>query len=217
MAARIKKHEKLTESNIQHVIDLLESEKPITKKEACSILNITYNTTRLNNIIAEHNETIRYRELRKAQNKGKGVTEAEKKSIVTYYLEGANISDIAKALYRSPAFIKAVIERLGIPQKLANTDYEGIRNAMLPEQCVSETFQEGERVWAVRKNCIATILREDTRMNYEEKYGSKYYTLWVTEMAECESPYFGTINNAGHYSGSLAYDLGSLRHLEEYL
>ena len=130
MAARIKKHEKLTESNIQHVIDLLESEKPITKKEACSILNITYNTTRLNNIIAEHNETIRYRELRKAQNKGKGVTEAEKKSIVTYYLEGANISDIAKALYRSPAFIKAVIERLGIPQKLANTDYEGIRNAM---------------------------------------------------------------------------------------
>lgn len=217
MAARIKKHEKLTESNIQHVIDLLESEKPITKKEACSILNITYNTTRLNNIIAEHNETIRYRELRKAQNKGKGVTEAEKKSIVTYYLEGANISDIAKALYRSPAFIKAVIERLGIPQKLANTDYEGIRNAMLPEQCVSENFQEGERVWAVRKNCIATILREDTRMNYEEKYGSKYYTLWVTEMAECESPYFGTINNAGHYSGSLAYDLGSLRHLEEYL
>jgi len=134
LAARIKKHEKLTESNIQHVIDLLESEKPITKKEACSILNITYNTTRLNNIIAEHNETIRYRELRKAQNKGKGVTEAEKKSIVTYYLEGANISDIAKALYRSPAFIKAVIERLGIPQKLANTDYEGIRNAMLPEQ-----------------------------------------------------------------------------------
>jgi transposase len=217
LAARIKKHEKLTESNIQHVIDLLESEKPITKKEACSILNITYNTTRLNNIIEEHKETIKYRELRKAQNKGRGVTEAEKKSIVTYYLEGANISDIAKALYRSPAFIKAVIERLGIPQKLANTDYEGIRNAMLPEQCVSENFQEGERVWAVRKNCIATILREDTRMNYEEKYGSKYYTLWVTEMAECESPYFGTINNAGHYSGSLAYDLGSLRHLEEYL
>ena len=217
MAARIKKHEKLTETNIQHVINLLTDEKPITKKEACSILNITYNTTRLNNIIAEHNETIRYRELRKAQNKGKGVTEAEKKSIVTYYLEGANISDIAKALYRSPAFIKAVIERLGIPQKLANTDYEGIRNAMLPEQCVSENFQEGERVWAVRKNCIATILREDTRMNYEEKYGSKYYTLWVTEMTECESPYFGTINNAGHYSGSLAYDLGSLRHLEQYL
>lgn len=217
MAARIKKHEKLTETNIQHVINLLEGDKPITKKEACSILNITYNTTRLSNIIEEHKETIRYRDLRKAQNKGKGVTEAEKKSIVTYYLEGANISDIAKALYRSPAFIKAVIERLGIPQKLPDSDFEGIKNAMLPEQCVSESFQEGERVWAVRKNCIAKILREDTRTNYEEKYGSKYYILWITEMAECESPYFGTINNAGHYGGSLAYDLGSLRHLNEYL
>lgn len=217
MAARIKKHEKLTETNIQHVINLLEADNPITKKEACSILNITYNTTRLNNIIAEHNETIRYRELRKAQNKGKGVTEAEKKSIVAYYLQGANISDIAKALYRSPAFIKAVIERLGIPQKLPDSDYEGIKNAMLPEECVSETFEVGQKVWAVRKNLIATILREDTRLNYEEKYGSKYYILWVTEMGECESPYFGTIKNAGHYSGSLAYDLGSLKHLEQYL
>lgn len=217
MAARIKKHEKLTETNIQHVINLLEADNPITKKEACSILNITYNTTRLNNIIAEHNETIRYRELRKSQNKGKGVTEAEKKSIVAYYLQGANISDIAKALYRSPAFIKAVIERLGIPQKLPDSDYEGIKNAMLPEECVSETFEVGQKVWAVRKNLIATILREDTRLNYEEKYGSKYYILWVTEMGECESPYFGTIKNAGHYSGSLAYDLGSLKHLEQYL
>lgn len=217
MAARIKKHEKLTETNIQHVINLLEADNPITKKEACSILNITYNTTRLNNIIAEHNETIAYRELRKAQNKGKGVTEAEKKSIVAYYLQGANISDIAKALYRSPAFIKAVIERLGIPQKLPDSDYEGIKNAMLPEECVSETFEVGQKVWAVRKNLIATILREDTRLNYEEKYGSKYYILWVTEMGECESPYFGTIKNAGHYSGSLAYDLGSLKHLEQYL
>jgi hypothetical protein len=90
LAARIKKHEKLTESNIQHVINLLEAENPITKKEACSILNITYNTTRLNNIIEEHKETIRYRDLRKAQNKGKGVTEAEKKSIVTYYLASAS-------------------------------------------------------------------------------------------------------------------------------
>ena len=51
---RIKKHENLTKANIAKVIDLLEAEKPITKKEACSILNITYNTTRLGNIITEY-------------------------------------------------------------------------------------------------------------------------------------------------------------------
>ena len=51
---RIKKHENLTKANIAKVIDLLEAEKPITKKEACGILNITYNTTRLGNIITEY-------------------------------------------------------------------------------------------------------------------------------------------------------------------
>ena len=44
-------HEKLTDSNIQHVIGLLNAKSPITKKEACSILNISYNTTRLGTII----------------------------------------------------------------------------------------------------------------------------------------------------------------------
>lgn len=219
MAARIKKHENLTEANLQHVISLLRAEKPITKKEACSILNISYNTTRLNKLIEEHEETVRYRELRKAQNKGKGVTEAEKKSIVTYYLDGQNISDIAKSLYRSPAFIKAVIERLGIPQKLAATDYEGIKKAMLPEQCVAETFESGQRVWSIKGNCIAIVRDEitDHPTNYEQKYGSRMYHVHEIEMAECESPYFGTIKNAGKSATRLAHDLGSLAHLQEYL
>ena len=56
MAARgVKKrsHEKLTDSNIKHVMQLLDAESPITKKEACSILNISYNTTRLNKILED--------------------------------------------------------------------------------------------------------------------------------------------------------------------
>ena len=154
---RKKREEQLSETNINKVIELLAAEKPITKKEACGILHIAYNTTRLNKIIADHNETIQFRAIRKAQNKGKGVTEAEKKSIVKYYLDGDNVSDIAKQLYRSPAFIKAVIERMGIPQKLPDTDYESIRNALLPEQCISEEFKAGERVWSVRGNCPAII------------------------------------------------------------
>ena len=37
------------------------------------------------------------------------------------------------------------------------------------------------------------------------------------EMAECESPYFGLVRDAGHYAPRLAYNIGSLRHLQEYL
>ena len=217
MALRKKREEKLSESNINKVIELLAAEKPITKKEACEILHISYNTTRLNKIIADHNETLEFRAKRKAQNKGKGVTEAEKVSIVKHYLNGANISDIAKALYRSPAFIKAVIERMGIPQKLPDTDYEGIRNAMIPEPCVSEEFIEGERVWSAQGNCIAVVKREITKSHNFEKHGSKCYLLWEIEMAECESPYFGLVRNAGHNAPRLAYNIGSLRHLQEYL
>lgn len=219
MAVRKKREEKLSEANINKVIELLAAEKPITKKEACEILHIAYNTTRLNKIIADHQETLEFRARRKAQNKGKGVTEVEKSSIVKYYLNGANVSDIAKALYRSPAFIKAVIERMGVPQKLPDTDYQGIRESMIPEPCVANEFQSGERVWSARGNCIAVVQKElkSHTVNYEEKYDSKMYHIWEIEMAECESPYFGLIKNAGHNATRLAYDLGSLRHLQEYL
>ena len=217
MAVRKKREEKLSEANINKVIELLAVEKPITKKEACEILHISYNTTRLNKIILDHKETLEFRAKRKAQNKGKGVTEAEKVSIVKHYLDGAIVSDIAKALYRSPAFIKAVIERMGVPQKLPDTDYKGIREAMIPEPCVSEEFENGERVWSVRGNCIALVKREITKSHNFDKHGSKCYLLWEIEMAECESPYFGLVRNAGHYAPRLAYDIGSLKHLQEYL
>ncbi len=217
MAVRKKREEKLSETNINKVIELLAAEKPITKKEACEILHIAYNTTRLSKIIADHNETIEFRARRKAQNKGKGVTEVEKVSIVKHYLNGAVVSDIAKALYRSPAFIKAVIERMGVPQKLPDTDYKGIKEAMIPEPCVSEEFTAGERVWSAQGNCIAVVKREITKSHNFDKHGSKCYLLWEIEMAECESPYFGLMKDAGHFAPRLAYNIGSLKHLQQYL
>ena len=217
MAVRKKREEKLSETNINKVIELLAAEKPITKKEACEILHIAYNTTRLSKIIADHNETIEFRARRKAQNKGKGVTEVEKVSIVKHYLNGAVVSDIAKALYRSPAFIKAVIERMGVPQKLPDTDYKGIKEAMIPEPCVSEEFTAGERVWSAQGTCIAVVKREITKSHNFDKHGSKCYLLWEIEMAECESPYFGLMKDAGHFAPRLAYNIGSLKHLQQYL
>ena len=111
---RTKKHENLTQANISKVIELLnptDGSKPITKKEACAILNIAYNTTRLGNIISEYHEMAEFRALRKAQNKGKAATEAEIRDTVKMYLEGDNVSEIAKSLYRSPAFIKGIINK----------------------------------------------------------------------------------------------------------
>ncbi len=48
---KAKDHEKLDDATIERVMALLNDEKPITKKAACEILNISYNTTRLGAII----------------------------------------------------------------------------------------------------------------------------------------------------------------------
>ena len=216
MAVKTKKHENLTETNINHVMELLNSEKPITKKEACNILNISYNTTRLSKIIEEHLETVEFRERRKAYNKGKGATEMEIKQVVNFYLEGSNVSDIAKSLYRSPAFIKAIIQRLGIPQKLSMTDYEGRRNAMLPEQCVAEEFQIEEKIWAVRQNYPAKVQRH---LGTDKETGIHTYLVMTIECTQedLKDTYFPHLSHAGKQYCLASYEMGSLRHLQKYL
>ena len=215
MAIKTRKHENLTETNIQHVIELLAAEKPITKKEACSILNISYNTTRLNKIIQDHEDTVAYRERRKAQNKGKGATEAEIREVVNLYLDGLNISDIAKGLYRSPAFIKSIVERVGIPQKLPQTDYEGRRNAMLPEQCVAEEFETGEKVWAVRQNYPAIV----KKLASTSEDGTNFYLVDTIECTQedLKDTYFPHLSFAGKQYVLASWEMGSLRHLQKYL
>ena len=112
-----KDYEKLSDSNIQETIKLLESGTQFTKKEACQKLNIAYNTTRLQRIIDEHLERVSFVAKRKAQNKGKPATQDEIISVVEYYLKGENISTIAKNIYRSDSFIKAIIKRVGNTEK----------------------------------------------------------------------------------------------------
>ena len=214
-----KSYEKLSDTNIEKVVSLLEQDNPITKKEACNILNIRYNTTRLAKIIEEWKDTQDFRQRRKAQNKGKMATKDEIRMVVQSYLEGDNISNISQSIYRSSSFVRNIIERLGVPQKLAESDHEGKRRAMLPEQCVSEKFEIGERVWSPRNNKFAEIIEEfDTPYN-EEKYGCPCYRLWVLEPCDTSQTFFPWLDGSrtGYTSFALAYELGSLRHLKEYL
>ena len=81
---KAKSHEKLDSGNVQRVIDALGGETPITKKEACEMLNIRYNTTRLQRIIDDHLDLKSFRETRKAQNKGKMATQDEIRSCLLY-------------------------------------------------------------------------------------------------------------------------------------
>ena len=116
-----KEYENLSNSNVLKVIGLLSptnETKPITKKEACEILNIAYNTSRLDKIIADYHDNVDYVAKRKKMNRGKPATNEEITEIVTGYLRGEPIADTAKSLYRSPAFVKSLIERVGVPERV---------------------------------------------------------------------------------------------------
>jgi hypothetical protein len=185
-------------------------DSPITKKEACSILKISYNPARLDKIIEEYNDRVEYRSRRRLQNRGKPARPDEISDAVRAYVMGTPISNIAASLYRSIPFIRNIIETIGVPTRGTNEE-ERSNIYYLPEQCVSDKFEVGELVWSATKHQIGTILDEDTKMDYQQKYGSKCYTVFVHEGSE-EFQHLG----AGYYASELAYDLGSLKHLHEY-
>ena len=208
-----KAHENITDANVKHVISLLGAKDSITKKEACEILNISYNTTRLNNIIQEYNQRAEFTQRRKAANRGKPANKLEVSQAALAYLEGRSVTEIAKSLYRSPSFVKAIIEKLGVPTR-RKKDERG-RPLLLPEQCVAEEFEVGERVWSASYDAPAQV---DARLDdsvYVEKYGSPCYKIYVFEKVDTSDSWFPGVEVGGFNAYCLAYDLGKLSHLEE--
>tara|TARA_R100001463_G_scaffold92303_1_gene147054 strand:+ start:135 stop:845 length:711 start_codon:yes stop_codon:yes gene_type:complete len=225
---RAKSYEDLSDVNIKRVLAALED--GATKKVACEMLRISYNTTRLNNILTEFQEEQDRIADRKARNKGKPAQQHEIQRAITDYIEGDNITDIAKNLYRSAAFVKGIIDRVGVPRRPVGD--EKASEVLLPDACLKEEFHEGEIAWSSRYHmpCIIgkewTIEYQNSRpgigtLDYEEKYGAKMYSIYCYELFA----YDESIKTLGWWNGrkklgfnalSLAYRLGSLEHLKEY-
>lgn len=213
--ARIKKkeHENLSDSNIQKVITLLEAEKPITKKDACQILNISYNTTRLAKIIEEYKERLEYVAKQKAKRRGKAATNIEIQQAVEDYLSGDNYATIAKRLFRSSGFIKAIIERVGVPVRPTGEDAKRGTD-MLPDRCIAEEFLAGEIVWSAKYHRPAKVIKE---VYSKGDYLGRVYQIYVLEeVRDDPPPWFANVRAGGYYAYQPAYDLGKLEHLEKY-
>lgn len=216
-----KSYEKLSDSNIKYVVGLLSGESPITKKEACNILNISYNTTRLNAILESYENKKTFQEKQRSKNRGKPATREELINAIEYYLDGYTYSQIAIKMFRSVPFIKNLVETAGVPEKQSKASITGYHRHtyLLPDQCVKETFEPGEVAWSSVYNSPCDILKEEENRNYEERYNSKAYSIMVFEMKEWEAslnltPWIG-VKKMGFYASSLAYNLGSLAHLKE--
>lgn len=197
------------------------SGKAITKKEACEMLNISYNTARLQRIIDDYNDKKEFIKIRKSQNRGRAASSQEISEAVTQFLSGSSVAEIARSLFRSPSFVRGIINRVGVPEK--NDD--GID--YLPDECRSEDFEEGEIVWSARHHCPAIVKKEISvdyqaeRMgfsdvNYESKYSSKCYAIYVIEEVRELEDQWARVSQGGYSAFTLAYDLGKLTHLEQY-
>lgn len=200
---KVKEHEKLSDSNIKRVIDLLNSSPPISKKEACTILNISYNTTRLNKIIENYKEQQDLIKRMKAKKRGTPADKDEVKWIIQSFIRGESIADIAKKNYRSTAFINHLIENLGVPERAKGDDAHKV--SLLPDNCIGDSFAEGEIAWSAKYHAPCKVVKE-LKTNYEWPC----YRIWVIERSE------ETFNQGGFYAAQLAYDLGKLTHLDEY-
>lgn len=199
-----KEHERLEDSNIEHVISLLEATPAITKKEACEILNISYNTTRLKAIIDEYKDKKERRKKNFDRTRGTPVTDNEISNIVLSFLQGYPISDISEFTFRSASVIKTVLENIGVPTRPKGDEY--YKNSFLPDECVlKEAPKKGEFLWSAKYHSACEVLSV-----FNNSDGTTSYRVYVYEPTE-----------SGRKGGFNAYqkleELGSLKHLEKYI
>lgn len=214
MAVKKKEHENLSDANIKRVMELLKATPAITKKQACEILNISYNVKRLESIIEGYKRQKEVAAKNRAAKRGTSATDEEVKEIIQSYLKGEPVSTIANSLFRPTKFVNDIINTIGIPRKL--TGDEDRRKAVLPEQCVSDTFAIGEVAWSVKYNSGCIIEAELPNSIYEKKYGSKCYRIYVMKSLDEMVP--GYNSNLGGFNAFVpASDLGSLQHLLKYV
>jgi transposase len=193
-----KDFERLDDATIARVVLLLEQEKPVTKKAACEILNISYNTTRLNRILDEYKDKIEFTKKRKAIMRGKPFTDMELKDMVVSYLSGDSISKLAESMYRSIHVVKRKIKDLHLPERSTTSTYHN--PDMMPDEMVADTFEIGELVWSARYNCVVEIKQLWNKTTF---HGTNIYGIWI----------YGKHNEFGFQP---AEELGKLNVLKQF-
>ena len=191
--------ELMTPANISRVIRLLEpgeGTKPITKKDACQILGMAYNTTRLATIIDEFKKTQARNAQRRAELRGKPATNDDITYIISEYLAGDTIDGISKSTYRSPSFIKNLLEKYSVP--IRNTSHDYFKPGLIPDGAVRSRFELGEVVYSAKYDSTARIDAEQSH----PKHGWIYRIYLLGEKWQ-QSAY------------QEAYELASLAHLRE--
>jgi hypothetical protein len=161
---------------------------------ACEILGINYNTTRLATIIDKYQEKKKVEATKRAEKRGKPATEGEIQYTISSYLEGNTVDSISSALYRSPTFIRAILDKHSVPIRRVGSSY--FSPTLIPEECMRDKFKENEIVYSARYDSLAKIKHEYSPGVYH------LYLLGDKWQQFCYQP---------------VYELASLEHLKKYM
>lgn len=185
---RVKEGEDLSPAKIKEVIGQLTKDKPITKKDACAMLNIAYNTTRLNKIITEYQETQEYHARRKKELRNKPLTKEDIGYIISSYLEEGNLSILIETTHRSLNVIKRVLNKYNIPLRDASITYHNPIN--LPEEAIIEEYNLDDLVYSARYDEPAYISK-----SVDNDGLGKVYRIWLikSEQYACQ-PFYELAN-----------------------
>ena len=178
MVSKVKRQEgeDYTEADLLKVIKLLNADKPITKKTACAMLRISYNTARLKRIIESYiEEKERIAKLKKA-NRTIAVSKEDESYVVTGYLEGQSLADISDIVYRSIPVIKRILNKYNIPLRTTSNDQ------VILESPPRDDYAIGDLVFSAKYNSPAEIVKD---------LGNSVYRIWVfgSEQFACQ-PYY---------------------------
>jgi len=192
MGIRRKEGEDFSPTKIEEVIQMLESDKPATKKDACAVLGMAYNVSRLNKIIDEHNETKAYHKKRQKELRKQPLTKEDISYIVSSYLEEPNLSVIADTTHRSTTVIKRVLARYNIPLRSSSTTY--FNPIYLEDGAIAMKYAKDDLVYSARYDQPAYIskLTQDG-----------VYKIWLVKDEQ--------------YSLQPYWELGDLRKLQQEL
>lgn len=185
MATRRKNEdERLDDASIERVIALLEPKegKPGTKKDACQILGISYNVTRLATIIEKYKEKKERDASRRAALRGKPATKDEVTYVIQEYLEGATVDSITKSTFRPANFVKHILESNAVPIRATSHDY--FKPELIPDGATRERFKVGEIVYSARYDSTARIDAEQ----FDPRHGW-VYRIWLLSERWLQSAY----------------------------
>lgn len=173
MGRGVKKQEgeDFSPATLEKVIAGLAQDKPITKKAACEMLHITYNTTRLGKIISEYTETRERDKMMRKKMRSKPIDIPTASLIVSSYLSGTSLADISDETYRSTAVIKNVLKKYNVPIRNSAVDY--FHPVFLEDDAVSNDYMLGDLVYSARYDMPGTI---DVLKNSD--IHGKVYGIW---------------------------------------